>query len=310
LLDFIVKSEAFDNTIFCIDEPELHMHTKLQGLLLDELLRQLPARCQIWMSTHSIGMTRRAMDLHRDKPNEVVFLDFGGHDFDKPVIMRPAVIDRQLWKNMFSVALDGLADLVAPREIVFCEGRREVGSTKRTPSFDASVYRTIFSMRHPDTEFIPRGGTSEVDKDALLLSAVMSQMLPSIKTWKLFDRDDRSALEISDLQRAGTKVLGRRDLESYLWDDEVIALLGAQVGRPAEAQAIIAEKQRLLAALAVSGKPADDVKAISGTLYNEARDRMQLTACGNSAVEFARAALAPLVRPGTNTYADLDAAVF
>ena len=310
LLDFIIKSEAFDNTIFCIDEPELHMHTKLQGLLLDELLRQLLPSCQLWISTHSIGMTRRAMDLHRAKPSEVTFLDFGVCDYDQPTTMRPAVIDRRFWKGMFAIALDDLADLVAPREIVFCEERREIGSTKRTPTFDAAVYRAVFGPLHPDTEFVPLGSTTEVDKDALLLSTVLSQMLPSIKTWKLYDRDDRSVDEIADLAKTGTKVLGRRDLESYLWDDDVITALATQVGLPAEAQPVIAEKQRLLAALPAVGKPSDDVKAISGALYNEAKSRLHLTACGNNAVEFARATLAPLVTPGTKVYAELETAVF
>ncbi|HEV2150448.1 MAG TPA: AAA family ATPase [Longimicrobiaceae bacterium] len=310
LLDFIIKSESFDNSIFCIDEPELHMHTKLQGRLLDELLDQLPPNCQLWLSTHSIGMTRRAMDLHRSNPSDVVFLDFGGHDFDASVTMRPAVIDRAFWKSMFAVALDDLSDLIAPQEIVFCEGRREIGSPRRTPTFDAAVYRTIFGARHPDTEFVPLGGTTEIDKDALLLSAVLSQMLPSITTWKLFDRDDRSAVEVGELAKSGTKVLGRRDLESYLWDDEIVSALAARAGMPSEAPAIIAEKNRLLATLTAAGKPADDVKAISGPLYNEVKRRLQLTACGNNAVEFARATLAPLVQPGTRVYSELEAVVF
>lgn len=310
LLDFIIKSESFNNTIFCIDEPELHMHTKLQGLLLDELLRQLPSTCQLWMSTHSIGMTRRAMDLHRTKPSDVTFLDFGAHDFDQQTIMKPAVIDRRFWKEMFAVALDDLSDLLAPREIVFCEGRRELGSTKRTPTFDAAVYRSVFALRHPDTEFVPLGGTSEVDKDALLLTTVLSQMLPSIRTWKLYDRDDRSSAEIADCAKSGTKVLGRRDLESYLWDDEILVALAEKAGFPNEAQSLIFEKHRLLGELPAAGKPADDIKAIGGALYNFTKQRLHLTACGNNAVEFARATLAPLITTGTKVYAELEHVVF
>lgn len=310
LLDFIVKSEAFDDTIFCIDEPELHMHTKLQGKLLEELLLQLPDRCQLWLSTHSIGMTRRAMELHRAKPEEIVFLDFGAFDFDKPSVMRPAVINRAFWKQMFAVALDDLSELVAPSEIVFCEGRREGGGTNRNPTFDAAVYRTIFSASHPDTEFIPLGGTTELEKDALLLTTVLTQMLPSVRTWKLLDRDDRSANEIAELAAAGTHVLGRRDLESYLWDDEVLSALAGSAGRHNEAANLIAEKNRLLAALPSRGIPADDIKAISGPLYNECKKRLQLTQCGNNAVEFARVTLAPLVKSGTATYTELERYVF
>ena len=310
LLDFILKTEAFNNTVFCIDEPELHMHTKLQGRLLDELLRQLPANCQIWISTHSIGMTRRAMDLHRLHSQEIVFLDFGAYDFDVPTIMQPARVDREFWKKMFDVTLDDLADLVAPREVVFCEGRRETGATKRNPTFDAYVYRHIFANSHPDTEFVPLGGTSEIEKDSALIAAVLSQMLPSIKTWKVFDRDDRSAVEIAELQRLGTRILSRRDLESYLWDDEIITALAASVGRPTDAIAIINEKQRLMALLPSQQMPVDDIKVISGPLYNFTKACLNLTVCGNNAPEFAKATLAPLVTPGTTVYAELESIVF
>lgn len=310
LLDFIVKSEAFNNTIFCVDEPELHMHTKLQGLLLDELLRQLPSSSQLWLSTHSIGMTHKAMNLHRQNPAEVIFLDFGMNDFDRPVTMRPAEVNRQFWTNMFTVALDDLAGLLAPREIVFCEGRREIGSTKRTPTFDAFVYRTVFGSTHPDTEFVPLGGTSEIGRDAPALSAVLLQILPSTKTWRVYDRDDRSSTEIIELKENGTRVLRRRDLENYLWDDEILTALAEQVKRPNEAQPLITEKSRLLADLVKKGGLADDVKAITGPLYNETKKRLQLIGCGNTAVEFARVALAPLIRPGTKTFLELEADIF
>lgn len=310
LLDFIIKSEAFNNTIFCIDEPELHMHTRLQRLLLEELLRQLPPSCQLWIASHSIGMTHKAMHLHSQNPSEVVFLDFGIGDFDRSVTMRPAVVDRQFWKQMFAVALDDLAGLVAPREIVFCEGRRETDSPKRTPTFDANVYRTVFGSTHPDTEFVPLGGTSELDKDAPPFNAMLLQILPSIKTRRLYDRDDRSKDEINDLKRNGIRVLRRRDLENYLWDDEILNTLAQKENKQSEAQFLINKKSNLLAGLAAKGHPRDDVKAIAGTLYNETKRRLQLTACGNNAVEFARATLAPLVQPGTKTYLELEADIF
>jgi hypothetical protein len=310
LLDFILKSEAFDNTIYCIDEPELHMHTRLQGQLLDELLRQLPPSCQLWMSTHSIGMTRRAMEMHSANPSDVAFLDFSARNFDAPAVLTPAKVDRSFWKSMFAVALDDLAGLVAPAEVVFCEGRRESGSEARTPTFDAQVYRTIFGPTHPDTEFVPLGGTAEADRDALLLSAVLAQMLPSIVTWKLFDRDDRSLSEVTALEAQGTRVLTRRDLESYLWDDEIIVALATREQRLEEIPNILAQKAKLIAELPNLGKPIDDVKAIAGPLYNETKRRLGLVACGNTAIEFAKVTLAPLVKPGTQVYTEIESATF
>ena len=37
LLDIFVKKVEYDDTVFCIDEPEAHMNPRLQGRLLEEL---------------------------------------------------------------------------------------------------------------------------------------------------------------------------------------------------------------------------------------------------------------------------------
>lgn len=115
LLDFVVKREFFNNTIYCIDEPELHMHTRLQGQLLAELYRKVPDGCQLWVATNSIGMMRCAMELHQHDQCSVAFLDFEGHDFDQQVEIRPTMPGRDLWKRVFSVALDDLGELSTSR---------------------------------------------------------------------------------------------------------------------------------------------------------------------------------------------------
>ena len=310
LLDFIIKSESFNRTVFCIDEPDLHMHTRLQASLLDELFRQLPTNCQLWIATHSIGMTRRAMELHRAAPNEVIFLDFGDSDFDSPQTMTPVAVNRALWKRVFGVALDDLAELVAPSEIVFCEGTKEVMTGQRNPSFDATVYRVIFSSGHPDTEFVPLGGTGEVEKDAILVGGVLNRLFHTIKMWSVFDRDDRSPNEIAELQARDIRVLRRRDLEDYLWDDEVLTKLCTTRGQAAEAGPLIAEKQSLLGQAQAAGKPTNDIKWISGPLYNEAKRRLALVGCGNNATAFARDTLAPLITQETAIYRELEEDVF
>ena len=67
LLDIVVFKEEFNDTVFCIDEPEAHIHTKLQGPLLDQLYKLIPKNSQLWIATHSIGMVRKAQDLWREK---------------------------------------------------------------------------------------------------------------------------------------------------------------------------------------------------------------------------------------------------
>ena len=122
LLDMLVKRKTFDDTIFAIDEPEAHMNTRLQGVLLGELYKLIPDGSQMWIATHSIGMMRKAKDLYIKNPGDVIFYDFEGHNYDAAVTLKPVRPDRAFWQRILRVALDDLADLVAPREVVLCEG--------------------------------------------------------------------------------------------------------------------------------------------------------------------------------------------
>jgi hypothetical protein len=119
----------------------------------------------------------------------------------------------------------------------------------------------------------------------------------------------RSDAEIQQLQAEGTQVLQRRDLESYLWDDEVIKALCILQGQPDKLQQLLDEKKQALADNQQQGKPTDDIKAASGRLYNKCKQALNLTQCGNDAEAFARLTLAPLVTPGTKVYQELEAIV-
>ena len=62
-LTFSVKKVEYDDTVFCIDEPEAHMNPRLQGKLLEELFRLVNDRSQLWIATHAIGMMRKALQV-------------------------------------------------------------------------------------------------------------------------------------------------------------------------------------------------------------------------------------------------------
>lgn len=310
ILDFVVKSEYFNNTIMCIDEPELHMHTRLQASLLKELLIQLPQSNQLWLATHSIGMIRHAFELYQEKPSEVVFIDFTDHDFDQVVTLHPTEVNRAFWKKIFSVALDDLAELVAPSELVFCEGRPEGRPTKRNTTFDAEVYRQIFSSKHPSTEFVPLGGSTEVAQNEVIFKNALARLFSTIKMWSLVDRDDRHSNEISELSQQGTRVLGRRDIESYLWDDEILTKLCASVGRNDMTVELISFKHQLLQDAQNNGKPSDDIKCISGQLYVKAKQSLALNQCGNSAEAFLKFTMAPLITSETSVFKELEQCIW
>ena len=308
LLDFVVKRKAFNDTVYCIDEPELHMHTRLQAKLLEVMFGLIPDNCQLWLSTHSIGMARKAAELYASNPGQVAFIDFHDQDFDQAATLTPIQPGRQFWQQMFHTALDDLAELVVPKYVAFCEGKR-LGQGGRKPSFDVAVYQTIFGNQFPSIEFVPLGGTNEVQSDGDTFSLLLSKLAPGIKCWKIFDRDDRHDDEIQQLQTGGTQVLQRRDLESYLWDDEILQALCDLHGRPGKLAELLAEKQQALTDGAQKGKLADDIKAASGRLYNKCKQALGLPQCGNDAEAFARLTLAPLVKPGTSVYQELAAIV-
>ncbi len=177
LLDLVVKSAAYDDTVFCVDEPELHLNTRLQAALLDAMLKLVPPTGQLWIASHSIGMMRRAQELHRADHTNVVFLDFEDRDFDEAVTMTPTRPDRDFWVRTLRVALGDLADLVAPDRVVLCEGRPAGGANIAKAEFDARCYRQIFAVEFPRTDFVSVGNAADVHQDRVELGRTIQTIV-------------------------------------------------------------------------------------------------------------------------------------
>ena len=297
ILDLVVARRAYDNTIFCIDEPESHMNARLQAELLSVLYDLIPENCQLMLATHSIGMMRRARDIEDEHPRSVVFLDFGGRDFDTPQVIQPSKPDRNFWHRTYEVALDDLAALVAPIRVVICEG--EMGKK----SVDAPCYEQIFKGEFPDTRFVPMGGAREIEDDKRGLAAALQWLFRDLEVVRLIDRDDRSSNQIANHAKKGVRVLSRRNLESYLFDDEVLKALSASVGKANKTKKLLAKKQRILDAKI--DDPKDDLKPASGQVYLACKNILGLTQCGDDAKAFMRDTLAPLITPGMAMYDEL-----
>lgn len=309
LLDLFVKREYYNDTIYCIDEPEAHMGTREQALLLEELVRMLPSQCQLWIATHSIGMMRKAGELQQARPGEVVFLDFDNRDFDQPVTMTPARADRQFWANTLRFALGDLADLVAPRQVVLCEGHTAMDGRALAEGFDAQCCTTIFGAEYPDTAFISVGNQHDVRTDRLGLGRAVEMLVPGVQVVRLVDRDDRSPAEIAQLP-ADVRVLSERHLEAYLMSDEVLTRLCRERGHPDKVEEVLAAKAEALAGLAARGKASDDVKAASPNIAARIKLVLRLLGAGHSPEAFMRDTLAPLITPGMATYDRLRRDVF
>jgi predicted ATP-dependent endonuclease of OLD family len=137
VLDLGLKRAEFNDTVFCVDEPEAHMSTRLQGTLLTELVRLLPDNSQLWIATHSIGMMRRAREMYEASPGDVVFLDFSEVNGDIPAEIRPIEPTRTFWRNVLSIALDDLSELVVPGKVVVCEGNPKSAMAGKNQEHDA-----------------------------------------------------------------------------------------------------------------------------------------------------------------------------
>ena len=210
LLDIFVKRNEFPNAIYCIDEPESHVASAIHGRLLETILRLIPGRSQLWIATHSTGFVRKGVELNRQR-NDVVFVDFSNQDFDETVVLEPTRPNRNFFRKMYDVLQYDLAGLVAPDRIVLCEG----GDTT-----DAKIYNRIFEETHPGTLFVARGGASAVEKGEVI--PLLEAIVPSARVLRLIDRDDMPTEYRDEYIAQGIRVLGRREIENYLWDKAVV----------------------------------------------------------------------------------------
>lgn len=222
ILDMVIQSNYYTDAIYCIDEPETHMHTKLQGKVLRELYKLIPGNSQLWLSTHSIGMLQEAEDIDKENPGTVVFLDFGERDFDIEQIIRPEKIGKAIMNKFYELAFGDFAKLILPKTIIFCEGNP---SGKKRKDYDKKIYNIIFENTHPEAFFISAGSCDEIEKIEETLGEIMNTLLNKSKVIKIVDRDDRSEQEVAELLKNKVKTLSKRHLEAYLLDDSIIEKL-------------------------------------------------------------------------------------
>lgn len=310
ILDIITKRIDFNDTVYCIDEPDTHLHTKLQAKILEELYSLIPDNCQLVISTHSIGMMRKAVDMQKQYPDKVCFFDFHDKNPDEVLELKPAKVTRELWRQTLSIALDDLSELVSPKRIIVCEGRPANLSGKNI-EFDAQILRKIFNEYYSDTDFVSVGNEKDVRSERLELITTLRSLNIGIEFVKIIDRDDRSQGEIDELLKTeGVRVLKKRDIESYLLDDEIIEKLCKEVGREDAIPDCIKIKADSLAESISRGNPTDDIKSAAGKIYVELKKRLFLSQCGNSTETFLRDTIAPLLTKDTKSYCELESEIF
>lgn len=228
VIDFVVKSKEYTQTIYCVDEPELHLSTAIQRKLLVEINNLIPSNCQLWIATHSIGFIRA---LQEELKDDSQILDFSEKDyFTGTQTIKPIKPTRQNWMRIFETALDDLTDLVAPNCIVYCEGKAKPGPNGEKKGLDEIIYENIFSAANPDTVFVSSGGQTELDQRRDIAIRILGKEFKKLEIWVLKDRDMASGKLVSESDRQfylannpdHHRVLKRWELENYLFDKEIL----------------------------------------------------------------------------------------
>ncbi|MEK7103179.1 MAG: AAA family ATPase, partial [Patescibacteria group bacterium] len=291
ILDLIIKRREYNDTMLLIDEPELHMHSKLQQKLLLELVELVPDSCQLWIATHSIGFIRGAIEAQKSKPGIVAVLDFDEYEFDSPIKLWPIKLDTKMVQKMFAVALDDLASMVTPEHIIFCEGSLENNADISKKEFDAKVYNTIFSDK--DVVFIPADNKTVASRAGSLLISILSNSGLTRKVNTLVDKDSFTEEKIAEfiIEKPYQKFLNRREIENYLLSREVITAYCTGKG-------IDINK--------VSSLLADEIKDSAKSVQSSIMSQCDF---GGTVDEF-KLELAGYITPETATYVELSQVIF
>jgi hypothetical protein len=229
LLDLYLRLDEYDETIFLIDEPELHINTSIQKRLLLEINKLVGANCQIWIATHSIGFLRA---LQEDLKDECQIIQFkNGVNWASTVqILTPMKKSLSKWKEIFETALDDLTGLISPRRIIYCEGKDKPGSNGLEKGFDAKVFNNIFGEKYHDTLFISSGGNTELDQRSEIALAILTKVFSEIEILVFKDRDVSSGKTNTENDRQvyldnnpeNYRIMKRWEIENYLYDKEVL----------------------------------------------------------------------------------------
>ena len=229
LLDLYLRRGDYDDTVFLIDEPELHINTSIQASLLAEIDRLVGETCQIWLTTHSIGFLRALQTQMKDKCQIIQFK--GDYELaSKPYILTPMKVTAGAWRELFAVALDDLATLVSPKTIIYCEGRDRPGKAGAERGMDAQALNIIFADSHPDALFVSSGGNTELDQRSAIAIAILSKIFPNVEVLVFKDRDMASGKVVDENDRKiylksnphNHRIMKRFELENYLYDKEVL----------------------------------------------------------------------------------------
>lgn len=169
LFNLFVRRDQYSNTVYFLDELDLHLNTKLQYNLIKEITENwIPENCQLWTASHSLGFIDYASES-----KHAVILDFDDLDFDQTQVIRPSDSNNyQIFE--LAVGRDFAKKVFQDKKIIFSENTD-------TPIYnDLSIENTFFF--------------NAIDKKDVF------EKSKNLKTIGLVDRDYLSDDEIIDIK--------------------------------------------------------------------------------------------------------------
>lgn len=302
ILDLFLRKDVYDNTIFLIDEPELHINTSIQKTLLLEINKLIGANCQIWVSTHSIGFLR-ALQTELDDECSIIEFTKDMEVAKQALTLTPMKMNFHNWRRLFATALDDITELVCPKQIIYCEGRDRPTTQGEERGFDAKVFNQVFGAQYPNTLFISSGGNTELDQRSSIAISILSKAVSGIEILVLKDRDVGSGKymtcedrqEYLETNDANHRMLVRVEIENYIFDKEVISAYCKE--KDIEFDEVTYDQK-------ISDIQNQDVKS----LVNIMKNICGIT--GSINVDKFKLQLAKCIKPEMNIYSELENLIF
>lgn len=195
LLNLLVRRESFQDTIYFIDELDVHLNTNLQYAFLKEITENLiPENCQLWTASHSLGFIQYA----KESKNAAI-LNFDRLDFDAPQIIAPQPKENL---EIYEIAVPQkvLSEIFRDKSLTFCENE------------DVAVYNSLGLSKRL---FLPAK-----DKNDVYFSAKNNPQY-----FGLMDKDYLTPQEIELIRRKVPNLfaLNFYSIESYFYHPENLA---------------------------------------------------------------------------------------
>lgn len=192
------------NSLFIIDEPELHIHKAIVKELWTQLENERPD-CVFMYLTHDIEFA-----ISRRNARYLWIKSFNGNDWEYEFLEAD---------NRVDLPAELLLEIVGTRhKIVFVEGTKD--------SYDYKLYQELYSDR--GYHVIPCGGCQDVIR--LVKAKKAYECLQSIEVYGIIDRDYRVNREIESLRKDGIYILGVAEVENLFVVPELLDIMERMLG--------------------------------------------------------------------------------